>query len=40
MNLPSLPVINENVEAEIELQLALPGEPPMPGIKPRVENIP
>ena len=40
MNLPSLPVINENVEAEIELQLALPGEPPMPNIKPRVENIP
>jgi hypothetical protein len=40
MNLPSLPVINENVQAEEELQLALPGEPPMPGIKPRLENIP
>jgi hypothetical protein len=40
MNLPSLPVINENVEAELELQLALPGEPPMPGIKPRLQNIP
>jgi hypothetical protein len=27
--LPSLPVINENVEAEAEMGIALPGEPPM-----------
>jgi hypothetical protein len=40
LRLPSLPVINENVEAELELQLALPGEPPMPGIKPRISDIP
>ena len=40
MNLPSLPVINENVEPEKELQLALPGEPPIPGIEPRTSNIP
>ena len=38
--LPSLPVIRENVEAEVELNLALPGEPPMPGIEPRSEMIP
>jgi len=38
--LPSLPVIRENVEAEVELNLALPGEPPMPGITPRSSNIP
>ena len=40
MNLPSLPVINENVLAEQELQIGLPGEPRMPGIEPRIENIP
>jgi hypothetical protein len=40
MNLPSLPVINEDVEPEKELQLALPGEPPIPGIEPRTSNIP
>ena len=27
--LPSLPVINEDVEAEAEMGIALPGEPPM-----------
>ena len=40
MNLPSLPVIQEDVEPEKELQLALPGEPPIPGIEPRTSNIP
>jgi hypothetical protein len=40
VNLPSLPVINEDVEPEKELQLALPGEPVIPGIEPRVSNIP
>ena len=40
MNLPSLPVIHEDVEPEKELQLGLPGEPPISGIEPRVENIP
>jgi hypothetical protein len=39
MNLPSLPVINENVPAEKELQIALPAEPPM-RIAPRTSNIP
>ena len=39
-NLPSLPVIQEDVEPEKELQLALPGEPPIPGIEPRASNIP
>src|ERR1700722_15489566 len=29
LNLPSLPVINENVPAEAEMGIALPGEPPM-----------
>jgi hypothetical protein len=40
LNLPSLPVINDNVEPEIALDLALPGEPPMKGITPRTEMIP
>jgi hypothetical protein len=40
MNLPSLPVINEDVKPELELQMALPGEPPEPGIGPRVNAIP
>ena len=39
-NLPSLPVINEEVEPEKQLQLGLPGEPAIPGIYPRVSNIP
>jgi hypothetical protein len=39
-NLPSLPVINEDVKPEVELQMALPGEPPEPGIGPRVNAIP
>jgi hypothetical protein len=39
-NLPSLPVINEDVEAEKELQIALPGEPSIPGIGPRSSTIP
>jgi hypothetical protein len=39
-NLPSLPVINEDVEPEKELQIALPGEPVIPGIGPRVSDIP
>ena len=38
-NLPSLPVINEDIEPEKELALALPGEPPM-SIPPRTSNIP
>ena len=29
MNLPSLPVINENVPAEAEMGIELPAEPPM-----------
>jgi hypothetical protein len=33
MNLPSLPVINENAEPEKELGIALPGEPPIAGIE-------
>lgn len=33
LRLPSLPVINENVEPEKELGIALPGEPPIPGIE-------
>ncbi|HEY4379376.1 MAG TPA: hypothetical protein VGN01_03460 [Acidobacteriaceae bacterium] len=40
VNLPSLPVINEDQEPEKELQLALPGEPPISGIGPRTEMIP
>jgi hypothetical protein len=40
LNLPSLPLINENVEPEKELQIALPGEPPIPGIAPRTSDIP
>ena len=40
MNLPSLPVINENIEPEKELQIGLPGEPLIPGIAPRNLNIP
>ena len=40
MALPSLPVINENVEPEKELQMALPGEPAIPGIGPRINAIP
>ena len=40
VNLPSLPVIREDVKPEEELQLALPGEPPEPNIRPRVEMIP
>jgi hypothetical protein len=37
-NLPSLPVINDNVEPEKTLDLGLPGEPPIPGIEPRVSS--
>jgi hypothetical protein len=40
MALPSLPVINEDVPPEQELQMALPGEPPEPGIRPRKLAIP
>jgi hypothetical protein len=40
LNLPSLPVINENIEPEQGLQIALPGEPPIPGIEPRTSDIP
>ncbi|MGA1983071.1 MAG: hypothetical protein ABSG84_11490 [Acidobacteriaceae bacterium] len=40
LNLPSLPVINENVEPEKELQIGLPGEPRIPGIAPRASDIP
>jgi hypothetical protein len=29
LNLPSLPVINEDVPAEAEMGIELPGEPPM-----------
>jgi len=39
MKLPSLPVINENVEPEKGLAIALPGEPPM-AIQPRTSDIP
>ncbi len=37
--LPSLPVINENVDAERELQISLAGES-IPGIGPRSQTIP
>ncbi|HWB33318.1 MAG TPA: hypothetical protein VG714_09110 [Acidobacteriaceae bacterium] len=40
LNLPSLPVINEDVQPEQEMQMALPGEPPMPEIEPRKLAIP
>jgi hypothetical protein len=40
MALPSLPVIHEDVPPEQELQMALPGEPPLPGIEPRKLAIP
>jgi hypothetical protein len=40
LNLPSLPIINENVEPEKELQIGLPGEPRIPGIAPRASDIP
>jgi hypothetical protein len=40
LNLPSLPVINEDMPPEQEMQMALPGEPPMPGIQPRKLAIP
>lgn len=40
MNLPSLPVINEDVKPEQELQMTLPGEPAEPGVGPRVSAIP
>jgi hypothetical protein len=33
LNLPSLPVINDNVEPEKELGIALPGEPAIAGIE-------
>jgi hypothetical protein len=39
-NLPSLPVINEDVEPEKQLQIALPGEPVIAGIGPRTSDIP
>jgi hypothetical protein len=39
-NLPSLPVINEDVEPEKQLQIGLPGEPFIPGIEPRASDIP
>ena len=38
--LPSLPVIREDEEPEKSLDLALPGEPPIAGIGPRVSMIP
>jgi hypothetical protein len=38
--LPSLPIINEDVLPEQELQMALPGEPPNPRIGPRTNAIP
>ncbi len=38
VNLPSLPVINDDEEPEKTLDLALPGEPPIPGIEPRVSS--
>lgn len=40
LKLPSLPVINEDMPPEQEMQMALPGEPPMPGIQPRKLAIP
>ena len=40
VKLPSLPVIQEDVEPEKELQIALPGEPFIPGIEPRTSDIP
>jgi hypothetical protein len=36
--LPSLPVINDDVEPEKTLDFALPGEPAIPGIAPRVSS--
>lgn len=40
MALPSLPVINDDVEPEKSFNIALPGEPPLPGIEPRTLMIP
>lgn len=40
LKLPSLPLINEDMPPEQEMQMALPGEPPMPGIQPRKLAIP
>jgi hypothetical protein len=37
--LPSLPVINDNVEPESALNYGLPGEPPIAGIAPRTSAI-
>ncbi len=39
-NLPSLPIINEDVKPEQELQMTLPGEPPEPEVFPRINAIP
>jgi hypothetical protein len=39
-NLPSLPVINEDEKPEHGLQMTLPGEPPEPGVRPRINAIP
>ena len=36
--LPSLPVINDDVEPEKTLDYALPGEPPILGIEPRTSS--
>ena len=40
VNLPSLPVINEDAQPEQEMQLALPAEPGQAGIPPRKLAIP
>ena len=40
LNLPSLPVINEDVQPEQEMQMALPGEPGQSGIPPRKFAVP
>src|ERR1035437_920510 len=39
MALPSLPVINDNEEPEKAFDIALPGEPAIPGIAPRALTI-
>jgi hypothetical protein len=40
VNLPSLPVINDDLKPEETLQMTLPGEPAEPNVRPRINAIP
>jgi hypothetical protein len=40
VNLPSLPVINDDLKPEETLQMTLPGEPSEPNVRPRINAIP